>query len=221
MKNDLRVIGSCVLLLTACAGGPRVASSRVSAEHAALIRVDSEAVETVLREISSDRANPPSSYQLRMDVRPDAEASRYDSPPKDAPADSVLLGLVADSRRRILKRLGVPAGGPLRYERCASLLTHVGPTDSAALRSGCPKVGQVYLAIALPRPGTSPGVHRPRPLRNEVPPIHTGELWSVFASETGVGAGGGSWSLSLYVLRRDPATGTLIVAEKILVAIAE
>lgn len=230
MKNHWQSFSWCVVVFTACAGAPHVASSRVSAEDAAIIRVDSAAVETILAAIMEERAKYPSPSVLRVDVGADTRASSFRSvadvrrgssaEQRYAIADSALLQLIADSRRRTLERLGVPVGGPALFPGCPSLLSYQGSDDSTA-RSRCPRIGHLSVAIQLPHRGEYPEVRSLQQRRNQPAPTYTGEIWSVAVSETGVGPDGGGWFLSVYVLSRDPQTGVLKVLDKVLYGTAE
>jgi len=233
MKTDRVVIGCIVLLVTACAGVPQVASSPVSAKYRSRVRVDSAAVETILTAIMDERKKYGGTYELTVDVDADSESSsfrsvadeRWGSVPNQRYdiADSALLQMVADSRRRLLTKRGV-SYELRRYPGCFGHLWYRTPPDSAG-RPGCPKVGQVTVAIQLPHRGEYPEIRsfqeRWSRRQKQPVPVYDGEIWSVPVGEAGVGPGGGAWSLTVYVLSRDPQSGAFKVVDTILYAAAD
>lgn len=233
MKVDRVVSGCVVLVVTACAGVPNVASSPVSAEYRSMVRVDSVAVETILTAIIDEQAKHPGAYELTVDVDADSESSMFRSvadarrgPPKQryAIADSALLQMVAESRRRLLRKRGVSYEPLRRYPECASHLSYDLPPDSAG-RPGCPRNGQLAVAIQLPHRGEYPEIRsflqRQNHRRNQPVPTYAGEVWSVAVGESGVGPAGGSWSLTVYVLSRDLEGGAFKVVDMILYGAAD
>ncbi len=233
MKNAWVGISCAVLLVTACAGVPQVASSPVSAKYRSIVGVDSAAVETILTAIMDERTKYGGTYELAVDVDADSESSSFRSVADErwgsAPnqrydiADSALLQMVVDSRRRLLTSRGV-SYELRRYPGCAGHLSYRSPPDSAG-RPGCPKIGQVTVAIQLPHRGEYPEVRRLQQWRsqrgNQPVPTHDGEIWSVPVGESGVGPGGGAWSLTVYVLSRDPNSGAFKVIDTILYGAAD
>jgi hypothetical protein len=199
-----------------------------------MVRVDSAAVEIILTAIIDERAKYPGPYDLTVDVDADSESSSFrsvaDARHGSAPnqrydiADSTLLQMVADSRRRLLTRRGVSYEPLRRYPGCASHLSYDRPPDSTG-RPECPKIGQLAVAIQLPHRGEYPEVRslkeRWSPRRNQPVPAYAGEIWSVAVGESGVGSGGGSWSLTVYVLSRDLKSGAFKVVDTVLYGAAD
>ena len=233
MKKDRRVVSCSVLLLTACASVQHVASSRVSAQHAAIIRVDSAAVEAILGAFLDEQAKHPPSSEVSVDTRADAKGSSFRSVAggrrgslhkaddlETMMADSALLGSVAESRRRILRQRGLAEGTPLNYPECSGILAYRRPGDSTA-RTGCPSVSKSYVVIGLPHSGVYPELRKMPGARTEPLPGDTSDVWSVVASVTGIGPAGGGWFASVYVLSHAAGTGGLKVLEKVLIAWAE
>jgi hypothetical protein len=139
-------------------------------------------------------------------------------------ADSALLQMVANSRRRLLTRRGVSHEPLRRYPNCASHLSYDRPPEPTG-RPECPKVGQLAVAIQLPHRGEYPEVRslqeRRSQSQNQPARTYNGEIWSVPVGVSGVGSAGGSWSLTVYVLSRDPKNGAFKVVDTILVGAAD
>jgi len=233
MRNDWGVFSYSVLMVTACAGVPNVASSPVSAEYRSMVRVDSAAVETILTAIIDELAKHYSAYELTVDADADSESSSFRSVAdgrrgspgqRYAIADSALLQMVAETRRRLLRRRGVSHDPLRRYPNCASHLSYDRPPDSTG-RPECPKIGQLAVAIQLPHRGEYPEVRslqqRWSERQNQPVPTYDGEVWSVAVGESGVGSAGRSWSLTVYVLSRDPQSGAFKVLDTILYGAAD
>src|SRR5688572_512828 len=212
MKTDRVGIGCIVLLVTACAGVPQVASSPVSAKYRSRVRVDSAAVETILTAIMDERKKYGGTYELTVDVDADSESSsfrsvadeRWGSVPNQRYdiADSALLQMVADSRRRLLTKRGV-SYELRRYPGCFGHLWYRTPPDSAG-RPGCPKVGQVTVAIQLPHRGEYPEIRsfqeRWRRRQKQPVPVYDGEMRRLPVGDAVGGPGGRRCSLPDYLV---------------------
>jgi hypothetical protein len=234
MKNAWVGISCAVAQVTACAGVPQVASSPVRAEYRTMVGVDSAAVETILSAIIDEQKKYGGAYELTVDVDADSRSSSFRSVADErrgssptqryAIADSALLQTVADSRRRLLTRRGVSHEPLRRFPGCASHLSYDSPPDSTG-RPECPKVGQLSVAIQLPHRGEYPEVRRLQEWRsqrgNQPIPTYDGQIWSVPVGVTGVGSAGGSWSLTVYVLSRDPQSGAFKIVDTILYGAAD
>jgi len=230
MRNDWVVISCSVLLVTACAGVPNVASSPVSAEYKSMVRVDSAAVETILTAIIDELSKHAGAYELTVDDDADSESSSFRSVADErrgsSPtqrydiADSALLQMVADSRRRLLTRRGLSYEPLRRYPGCASHLSYDQAPESTG-RPGCPKIGQLAVAIQLPHRGEYPETRSLQQRQKQPVPAYDGEIWSVAVGESAVGPAGGSWSLTVYVLTRDLESGAFQVVDTILYGAAD
>jgi hypothetical protein len=168
---------------------------------------------------------------LRVDSRPASDNTQLTStPPRasgvdlDAPPDTLppeTLARIADQRKAILSDLHVEEGGPFNFPGCGGTRPHRAP-DSAIIQLGteCPSTWRRYVTVGLPFRGEADVLRKLRG-RAAPPADSTAELWTVLVTENAIGPAGQTWRQYACLLRRDPETGRLALAERSLLSWAE
>jgi len=199
-----------------------------SDDRRALMRVDAEAFEIVVRSQLSDTASVPAGF-LSVDPRPGADeeilaGARAPAPVLELPqsSDSVpasAIDGITERRDDILKSLHIERGGSVSYPQCGGA-SRVNDSVDIGRRPECPRELRRHMTVGLPYPGTAPILAKAR--RPESPlPDSSAELWTVLVTETNVGPSGQQWRQYAWLFKRDPGDGRLAVAEKFLLSWAE
>jgi hypothetical protein len=207
-----------IVLCVACAA-PR--------EERELAATDAETFSVIVRSQMTDNASPGF---LRVDARPAGDKELIASTPPsspgfdpDSPTDTVAEGdnrFITDQRKEILNDLHIEEGGPFFYPECGGFRTRrFRDTGVVHPEPDCPKGFRRYVTVSLPTRGASVVAKARRP--ESPPPDTSGEVWTVLVTETAVGPGGQQWRQYAWLFRRDPQTGHLDVAEKLLMSWAE
>ena len=197
-----------------------------------MVRVDGEIFEAVARSQFSDTAGQSTSAPagLRFDARPAGDNADLSGTPGPRPlepgnaGDSVLANtqpVIVEQRKDILRSLGIEEGGPFNYPDCGGARTRRTKDSTHTLPPpACPDSPLRYVTVGLPYRGTSPVLARARPPGTPAPDS-TGEQWTVLVTESSVGSGGQQWRQYVTLFRRNPETGRLAMAERVLLSWAE
>jgi hypothetical protein len=202
----------------------------VSGSERELARVDAEAFETVVRaqvpERAADSAGPPGF--LRVDARPAGDngtlaVNRPAAIDLEELADSTsthTLATIAHQRRAILGLLKVEEGGPFVYPGCGGTRSRRRKASVPAPTGKCPGEWRRYVTVGLPYRGVAAVIDKVRPVESPAPDS-TGEVWTVLVTESSIGPGGQDWRQYAWLLRRDPLTYRLALADRFLLSWAE
>ena len=198
-----------------------------------MLRADAETFEAVVREQtppnSADSALPP--HFLRVDARPGGDEAVIAAATQraigfdlDEAGDSLSAGALAgigDQRKAILRDLQIEEGGPFVYPGCGGSKTRKSnDSTDAPSAANCPREWRRYVTVGLPYRGVAPVLDKLR-TPESAPPDSTGEVWTILVTENSIGPGGQDWRQFGWLLRRDPASGRMNVAEKFLLSWAE
>ena len=207
------------------------ACDRSTAAERALLSADAEVFETMVRaQVSSTPDDSAVTLQvLRVDSRPvtdttDLSGSSQSARPLDlnAPSDSLsgdALSQITEQRKDILSDLHIAEGGPFNYPDCGGARSRPDP-DSTTPRIGahCPAAWHRYVTVGLPYRGAAEVLKK---LRGGELADSTGDAWTVVVTENSIGPSGQTWRKYACLLRRDPETGHLALAERFLMSWAE
>jgi hypothetical protein len=208
-----------------------VACDTIPGRERTLVRADAEVFETIIRSEIPDKAGDStvSPGFLRFDARPvgdnavlaGGEPTRaLDLDKSGDSTSSKAVSQITEQRRAILKLLHVEEGGPFLYPDCGG--THPRRVKGAAALIGanCPKEFRRYVTVGLPYRGAAPALDKLR--SPEAPsPDSTSEVWTVLVTESSIGPGGQDWRKYAWLLRRNPDTNRLTIAERFLLSWAE
>jgi hypothetical protein len=198
-----------------------------------MVRVDGEIFEAVARSQFTDTTgqSTKATTGLRFDARPAGDnADLSGAPDRPRPlepgnaGDSVSANaqpVIVEQRKDILRSLGIEEGGPFSYPECGGARTRRTRDSTNTLPPpACPDSPLRYVTVGLPYRGASPVLARAR-LPGTPAPDSTGEQWTVLVTESSVGSGGQQWRQYVTLFRRDPETGRLAMAERVLLSWAE
>lgn len=139
------------------------------------------------------------------------------------------VGVLVQTRKRILRTNGVPEGGLVSYPQCAGAGVPAPPPPrgrSSARRSkppdvhaGCPKAPEYYLAVGLPIRGQPPGLKDIRDTRGDRVRLR-GEVWTILVDETLTGPAGWKRSQYAWLFTRD-RSGRLELSNTILIGVIQ
>ena len=167
---------------------------------------------------------------LRVDSRPSSDNAQLAAAPRsagvdlDAPPDTLppeTLARIADQRKAILADLHVEEGGPFDYPGCGGTHPHRAlDSPVPALGQECPRTWRRYVTVGLPFRGEASVLAKLR-APTSAPADSSAESWSVLVTENSIGPAGQTWRQYACLLRRDPETGRLALAERLLLSWAE
>ncbi|HUQ98041.1 MAG TPA: hypothetical protein VM166_01225 [Gemmatimonadaceae bacterium] len=208
-----------------------LACDSISGTERSLVRADAEVFETIIRSEIPDKAGDStvSPGFLRVDARPvgDNEALAGGEKPKgldlERPADTTsakAIAQITDQRRAILKLLHLEEGGPFLYPDCGGTKPRRVKGAAALVGANCPKEFRRYVTVGLPYRGAAQALDKLRS-REAPAPDSTSEVWTVLVTESSIGPGGQDWRKYAWLLRRNPDTNRLGLAERFLVSWAE
>jgi hypothetical protein len=138
------------------------------------------------------------------------------------------IGVLVDTRRRILEKNGVPEGKLITYQQCAGAgiptpppprsrtSRNVRPQD---VHAGCPRVPEYYLTVGLPIRGQPPGLRNVRDTRGDRVNLD-GDVWTVLVDETASAPGGWKRSSYAWLFKRN-RSGQLELANTILIGVVQ
>jgi hypothetical protein len=212
-------------LAEACGGSAR--------SERAMLTADAEVFEAMVRaQVSRTPDDSAVALRvLRVDSRPASDNTQLgsgrqggvgmdlDESPDTLPPET--MARIAEQRREILADLHVEEGGPFNYPGCGGTRPH--PTsDSAAQAAGnsCPSVWRRYVTVGLPFRGEAQVLAKLRG-QSSAPADSSAESWTVLVTENTIGPAGQTWQQYACLLRRDPVTGQLGLAERVLLSWAE
>jgi hypothetical protein len=214
-----------VSLADACGGGERSEREMLSA--------DAEVFEAIVRaQVSQTPDDSAVALRvLRVDSRPVSDNTQLGSAAQvavgvdlDEPTDTLspeAMSRIADQRKEILADLHVEEGGPFNYPGCGGTRPHRTPDpDTVQMGTACPSVWRRYVTIGLPVRGEAEVLAKLRS-RSSAPTGSTAESWTVLVTENTIGPAGQTWQQYACLLRRDPVTGHLGLAERFLLSWAE
>lgn len=223
--RSLAFLAITLLSADACTG--RAESER------AILGADAEVFEAVVRaQISNTPDDSAVALRvLRVDSRPTSDNAQLlptsqrsraldlDAPPDTLPPET--LTRIAEQRKAILSDLHVEEGGPFNYPGCAGTRPHPS-ADSVPLPLDrtCPPTWHRYVTVGLPFRGEAEVLTKLR-ARASAPPDSSAESWTVLVTENAIGPAGQTWRQYASLLRRDPQTGHLALAERLLLSWAE
>ncbi len=224
-RASLALLPIVLMLGEACDG-------RASAERS-MLSADAEVFETMVRaQVSRTPDDSAVALRvLRVDSRPTFDNAELTSGRQrsagvdlDEPVDTLspeALAMISEQRKAILADLHVEEGGPFNYPGCGGTHPHPVP-DSVELQLGreCPPAWHRYVTIGLPVRGEAELFAKLRG-RSSAPADSTTESWTVLVTENTIGPAGQTWRQYACLLRRDPATGHLALAERVLMSWAE
>jgi hypothetical protein len=224
--------GRSVGLLAIAFLGAAACSGRAKSERS-MLSADAEVFEAVVRaQVSNTPDDSAVALRvLRVDSRPTSDNAQLmtasqrsraldlDAPPDTLPPET--LTRIAEQRKTILSDLHVEEGGPFNYPGCAGTRPHPLP-DSVPLPldRSCPPTWHRYVTVGLPVRGEAEVLAKLR-ARSSAPPDSTAESWTVLITENAIGPAGQTWRQYACLLRRDPLTGRLGLAERLLLSWAE
>jgi hypothetical protein len=224
-RRSLTLLVISCLSVDACTG-------RANSERA-ILSADAEVFESVVRaQISNTPDDSAVALRvLRVDSRPTSDNAQLmsasqrsraldlDAPPDTLPPET--LARIAEQRKAILSDLHVEEGGPFNYPGCGGTRPHPSP-DSVPLPLDrtCPPTWHRYVTVGLPFSGEAEVLAKLR-ARASAPPDSTAESWTVLVTENAIGPAGQTWRQYACLLRRDPVTGHLALAERLLLSWAE
>jgi hypothetical protein len=206
----------------------------------AMLTADAEVFEAMVRaQISQTPEDSVVALRvLRVDSHPASDDPQLASAPQrsagvdlDAPPDTLppeTMTRIAEQRKAILSDLHVEEGGPFNYPGCGGTRPHRVPDSSpthpdlSAMRPGnaCPPTWRTYVTVGLPIRGEAEALTKLRG-RTAAPTDSSAELWTVLVTENVIGPAGQTWRQYACLLRRDPETGRLALAERFLISWAE
>ena len=226
----MKTIQPSALRVLSFAAGAFVVGCMSDAERE-MVRVDGEIFEAVARSQFSDTTGHSSAPAgLRFDARPagdnaDLSGTLDPRPLEPGNAGDSVLGntqpVIVEQRKDILRSLGIEEGGPFNYPECGGARTRRTKDSTYTLPPpACPDSPLRYVTVGLPYRGASPVLARARPPGTPAPDS-TGEQWTVLVTESSVGSGGQQWRQYVTLFRRNPETGRLATAERVLLSWAE
>ena len=208
-----------------------------------LIDVDSAVFAAVVRgQLDGDDDDYPKRLErFRYDARPYGTPTGYPevflgvegidptlSFPRSSQSESE-IGVLIDTRKRILQGNGVPEGGPLRYGQCAGAGIPIPPPPRGRsssrrakpldVHAGCPKTPEYYLTVGLPIRGQPPGLRNMRDTRGKRVNLD-GEVWTVLVDETLTGPGGWRRPQYAWLFQRN-RSGQLELSNTILIGVVQ
>jgi hypothetical protein len=199
----------------------------------AILTADAEVFEATVRaQISQTPEDSVVARRvLRVDSHPALDDPQLASAPQrsagvdlDAPPDTLppeTMARIADQRKAILSDLHVEEGGPFNYPGCGGTRPQRTPDSSAVhIANECPPSWRTYVTVGLPIRGEAEALRKLRS-RTAAPIDSSAELWTVLLAENTIGPAGQTWRQYECLLRRDPETGRLALAERFLVSWAE
>jgi hypothetical protein len=238
----------CVFAIAACRSArapeevPRpITRAATHAEELTLIRADSEMFDGVVRAQleAKDGEYPSHLERLRYDARPYGTPSGYPEifagvqgidPTLSFPrAGKPAIDHLAQIRREILRRNGVPEGGPTTYKQCAGVRVPAPPPPRGAsasrakrpdVHAGCPKTREYYLTVGLPVRGQPAGLWNARDSRGDRVSLRGDDVWTALVDVHAAGPNGWSWSQYAWIFRRD-RSGRAELANTILIGVVE
>ena len=212
--------------------GAVAACDRPSPADRALLQADAEVFETVVRSetaVALADSTVPTGF-LRVDARPAGDTAILTSSNQrstgvelNESGDSLSASgsaQISEQRKEILKDLHVEEGGPFFYPGCGGIRARRFRDSVVSIGTECPSEGHRYVTIGLPYRGAAPILAKLRS-KESAPPDTTQEAWTVLVTESSIGSGGQDLRQYGWLLRRDPETGHLTVAEKFLLSWAE
>jgi hypothetical protein len=221
----LVALAIAVSLADACGGAERSEREMLSA--------DAEVFEAIVRaQVSQTPDDSAVALRvLRVDSRPVSDNTQLGSAAQvavgvdlDEPTDTLspeAMSRIADQRREILADLHVEEGGPFNYPGCGGTRSHRTPDpDTLQMGTACPSVWRRYVTIGLPVRGEAEVLAKLRS-RSSAPTGSTAESWTVLVTENTIGPAGQTWQQYACLLRCDPVTGHLGLAERFLLSWAE
>jgi hypothetical protein len=251
MARASQAVSLCLVVGAACRSAPSpeeteipvpITRSATREEELTLISADSVLFDAVVRAQLSGKDDE---YPVRL------KGFRYDSRPYGTPSGypEVFAGVqgidptltfpragnrairrLTANRKRILKEMGVPEGGPVVYDQCAGVRVPVPPPPRgskstaaskkrADVHAGCPKTPIYYLTVGLPIRGQPPGLRNVRDTRGDRVTLR-GDVWTALVDVYSAGPSGWSKSQYAWLFKRDDS-GRPVLESTILVGVVE
>lgn len=245
-RLSVAVLGwSCLVASAACRSGAGGGENAAEPPPPVLTLIDMDSAvfaAVVARQLEgSDDEYPRRLERFRYDSRPYGTNSGYPeifagvegidptlSFPRSSQSDSE-IGVLVETRKRILRANRVQEGGLVSYNQCAGAGIPIPPPPrgrSSARRAkpldvhaGCPKASEYYLTVGLPIRGQPPGLRDMRDTRGDRVRLDD-DVWTVLVDETWTRPAGWSKSTYAWLFKRN-RSGQLELANTILVGVVK
>jgi hypothetical protein len=245
-RLSLAVLGwsCCLVLIAACRSGSGAGGNAAEPPPPVLTLIDMDSAvfaAVVQRQLEGGDPYPRRLERFRYDSRPYGTNSGYPevfagvegidptlSFPRSSQSESE-IGVLVETRKRILRMNGVQEGGLVSYNQCAGagIPTPPPPRGRSSTRrakpldvhAGCPKASEYYLTVGLPIRGQPPGLRDVRDTRGDRVRLDD-DVWTVLVDETWTRPAGWSKSTYAWLFKRN-RSGQLELAHTILVGVVQ